>query len=434
MATVDANQLAAAVLADVGPIPPAGPENAWPEPMAEPAFHGLAGEFVRLVEPHTEADSAALLVQLLVAVGNVVDRGPHVLVGADRHGANLAAVLVGATSRGRKGTSEGWVRALLRHVDERWADHQVRTGLSTGEGLIHAVRDATYKFGKDGNEQLADPGEFDKRLTAVEPEFARLLRAAGRETNTLSAQLRLAWDAPKVMRTMTRAAPLTATGAHISVIGHITLEELRRELNDVEAVNGFCNRFLWVAVRRSKLLPRGGSLRPDDLQPLGARLAKVVAWASTRSDIERDGGFWSLWEETYPTLTADRPGLLGAVTSRAEAQVLRLALVYALLDSSQVIGRAHLEAALAVWGYCAASAAHVFGERLGDPLADAILALLPRADEGDLTRAEIFDHFGRHKRRAEIDVAIERLVTLGRVVVVREATGGRPVERVRRAS
>ena len=36
----------------------------WPEPLGKAAFHGLAGDFVRLVEPHTEADPAALLLIL----------------------------------------------------------------------------------------------------------------------------------------------------------------------------------------------------------------------------------------------------------------------------------------------------------------------------------------------------------------------------------
>jgi hypothetical protein len=403
-------------------------ESEWPGPLAPAAFHGFAGEFVALVGPHTEADQAALLSQFLVEFGSVVGRGPHVLVGADRHGTNLAAVLVGATSRGRKGTSEGWVRALFEFVDDRWADHQVRTGLTSGEGLIHAVRDPSYKTDKDGQEVLSDPGEPDKRLTAVEPEFARVLRAAGRESNTLSAQLRLAWDAPRVMRTMTRTAPLIATEAHVSVVGHVTADELRRELNEIETANGFANRFLWIAVKRSKILPRGGSLRPADLEPLARRIANVVNWASTRGVLERDGGFWSLWEEKYPELTADRPGLLGAVTSRAEAQVLRLAVIYALLDSQEVVGRRHLEAALAVWRYCESSAEHVFGDATGSPVADKLREALRNSTNG-MTRDEMRDYLGRHTSSQEITRALTLLERHGLAWCEREQTGGRPAER-----
>jgi hypothetical protein len=53
--------------------------------------------------------------------------------------------------------------------------------------------------------------------------------------------------------------------------------------------------------------------------------------------------------------SADQPGLLGALTARAEAQVIRLALLFALLDKEGSIGVAHLKAALAFWRYCEAS-------------------------------------------------------------------------------
>src|SRR5438128_2157582 len=46
-----------------------------PEPLRAAAFHGLAGEFVRAVDPHTEADPAAMLTQFLAAFGNACGRG-----------------------------------------------------------------------------------------------------------------------------------------------------------------------------------------------------------------------------------------------------------------------------------------------------------------------------------------------------------------------
>ena len=54
-------------------------EPEWPEPLAEEAYHGLAGEFVRLVEPHTEAHPVALLVSFILAIGNAVGRTVYAL-------------------------------------------------------------------------------------------------------------------------------------------------------------------------------------------------------------------------------------------------------------------------------------------------------------------------------------------------------------------
>ncbi len=407
------------------------PPRVWPKPADAGAFLGIAGDFVRRVEPHTEADPAALLGQFLVGVGSVIGRGPHVAVGADRHGVNLSAAVVGATSRGRKGTAEGWVRALLERVDRAWGDDRVQTGLSSGEGLIHAVRDPAR--GEEGEGRRQDRGEADKRLLAIEPEFARVLRNASRQGNTLSAQLRQAWDSPRVMRTMTRANPLKATDGHISVIGHITVEELRAELTRTDVANGFANRFLWIASKRSKLLPRGGNLHPDDLEPLADKLRLAVDWARSRQRVTPDGGYWQLWESTYEDLTADVPGLLGAATSRAEAQVTRLALLYALLDLSDFVGRKHLEAGLAFWRYCERSAAYIFGDSTGDPIADEILAVLRRRPDG-MTRWDISNHFGRNRSAADIGRALELLYGRGLATFEFETTGGRSAERWRATS
>src|SRR6185437_3841125 len=76
----------------------------WPR-LSQNALYGMAGEIVRCIEPHSEADPAAILVQFLVAMGNIVGRGPYCTVEATRHYLNLATVLVGSTSKGRKGTS-----------------------------------------------------------------------------------------------------------------------------------------------------------------------------------------------------------------------------------------------------------------------------------------------------------------------------------------
>ncbi len=84
--------------------------RAWPAPLEDDALHGPAGKFVRAVEPHSEADMAALLGQFLVAFGSAVGSRPHFMAEADRHGVNLNAVFVGETAKGRKGTAWGHVR------------------------------------------------------------------------------------------------------------------------------------------------------------------------------------------------------------------------------------------------------------------------------------------------------------------------------------
>lgn len=404
----------------------------WPAPMAETAFHGVAGEFVRLVSPHSEADPAALLGQLLVGVGSVSGRSAHFTVGADRHYANLFLVLTGETSKGRKGSSWTPVHFVMKIIDQSWA---TSSGLSSGEGLIWAVRDAIEKqepVKEKGRvlryEQIqVDAGIPDKRLTVFEPEFASTLRMIERDGNTLSALIRQAWDNGD-LRVMTKNSPARATGAHISIVGHVTGDELRRYLDRTEQGNGFANRILWLAVRRSKQLPEGGDLDQVNLGPIIDRLRSAVVFARDRGQVRRDDEARALWRSVYAELSEGQPGMLGAITSRAEAQVTRLSLIYALLDSSDIIRKPHLEAALAFWRYADDSARYIFGDSLGDPDADTVAAAL-RAHPDGLTRVEISSLFSRNRERAQIDRILRKLVGLGLARWTREATGGRPVER-----
>jgi hypothetical protein len=121
-------------------LPPLSPTTK-PAPLGDDAYQGVAGAIVRELEPHSEADQASLLIELLVAAGNALGREtPAYRVESDLHRGRLFAVIVGATSRGRKGTSWGRVEHVMRGVDADWADgHVLHGGLSTGEGLIQAL-------------------------------------------------------------------------------------------------------------------------------------------------------------------------------------------------------------------------------------------------------------------------------------------------------
>jgi len=91
--------------ASPGLLGPGAPTSPWPQPLDEAAFHGPAGELVRAIEPHSEGDPAALLTDVLVAVGSIFGSDAHMLVEADKHPSRLFAVQVGETAKARKGTS-----------------------------------------------------------------------------------------------------------------------------------------------------------------------------------------------------------------------------------------------------------------------------------------------------------------------------------------
>lgn len=388
----------------------------FPRPSAK-CFYGLAGDFVRLIEPHTEADSAALLVQFLTYFGNIIGRSAYYQVEADKHYTNLFCVLVGDTASGRKGTSFGRVKEIFNGKDLAYEKDCVVSGLASGEGLLYQIRDAVCEEKTDTKTKkvelvCTDKGVSDKRLLIVEGEFAQVLRVQGRECNTLSAFLRNLWDSGTA-RNLTKNSPLRTTNAHVSIIGHITKTELLSSLNEVESANGYANRFLWFAVRRSKFLPFGaGEVDLKEFANFQRKLSDRIEFARTAKKMDFNREAKNLYADSYPTLETSRFGFLAKITQRASAYVCRLSCIFALLDGKDEINREHLEAALAVWQYAEDSARYIFGERLGDKNADIIINAL-RESENGLTRTEIRDLFARHLKTEKMNFALQILLENG---------------------
>jgi hypothetical protein len=411
-------------------------ETGWPKALSKRAYWGLAGDIVGALGPITEADEAGMLVQFLICFGNAIGRNPHFRVGAAEHHSNLFGVLVGRTARSRKGTSWAEIQRFFEDTDLVWAGRCLLPGgLASGEGLVWAVRDPIEmkRKPKKGSRQdqdittIVDEGAKDKRLLVIETEFASALRVIRREGNILSTTIRCAWDKGDLAN-LTKQSAARATGAHISIIGHITREELLRELSAAEGNNGFANRFLWVCVRRTQFLPFGGRLQEETSRGLLHRLQAALTAARKTGELRFTKQARGLWCRVYPKLGEEVPGLLGAITSRSEPQVLRLSLLYALLDRSSFIDKNHLRAGLAVWRYCEDSARYIFGDKFGDPVVDTTLRHLRRTAEG-LTRTDIREIFSRNRSETEISNALRVLEEHRLAKCVREETGGRPSER-----
>jgi hypothetical protein len=308
---------------------------------------------------------------------------------------------------------------------------------TSGEGLIWAVRDPieeTKPIRKKGRytgeyeTYIANHGEPDKRLFVMESEFANVLKVMAREGNTLSPIIRSAWDCGD-LKMMVKNSPGKATNAHISIIGHITRDELRRLLTQTESANGFANRFCWLAVKRSKCLPDGGAIYAVNFDDVVDRLQSAVDFAKDFVEICRDPEARKLWHDVYPDLSEGNPGMLGAITARAEAQVMRLSAIYALLDKSRLIRPEHHRAAMALWKYCEESCRWIFGTSTGDRNADKILIALRHAPNG-LTKTEISTEvFNRHTSSTEIDEALRLLYGLRMAIYRTEVSGGAPIQR-----
>ncbi len=401
----------------------------WPI-LNEKALYGFAGKFVKFATQNSEADPAAVLATFLVRFGVELSE-PCMWVGDARHKPLLASVIVGASSKARKGTSGKPVNRLFEPMvvesGELALDRAKTTPgpFSSGEGIIHAVRDAVIGVDKKTGEPLqVDPGVDDKRLFVLDEEFAGAMAQTKREGNTLSMIIRAAWDG-NTLDPLTKTTKIRATKPHIGWISHITLNELNTRLSETEMFNGYANRILWVCAKRSKLIAWPEPMDSSQLATFQYELSEILAAHQESVTVSPDQEVRRIWQEKYyQDLTQDKPGMIGCVVNRAEAQVLRLAMIYSLIGKSHTIRIEHLEAALAFWQYCEDSAKYIFHSRQSDTVAQKIIDAL---QEDPMTGTEIHRLFNSHVTKPRLESALSELTAADRIATEKKSTGGRPV-------
>jgi DnaB-like helicase N terminal domain/Protein of unknown function (DUF3987) len=367
--------------------------------MGDAAFRGFAGVVAQAILPETETCVEALLLQFIVAVGNVVGVGPHSYVGATPHRCNLFHCLVGPSGCG-KGLGWDATAWLLGMINPDFTSKPFLTGMTSGEGVIIEAK------------ELSGP------VLAVETEFARTLSNMNRDGNTLNSILRQAFES-KRLRIPTKNSPVIVEGAHLSIIAHIPPSELKGKLSPSDISNGLVNRFLWGGAYMSKLLSKGGRIGnvKEALDVYFRPIEQAIDFArALQSEMVRDAKAEKLWDSVYPSLRIRPPGPYGDSTSRAAALTLRLSMIYALLDGEDIIRQTHVESALAVWDYCDQTAKTLFGDGIFDVKAAKLMDALSDSFEGLNRRQIITQVFRNHITKAELNRILENASGAGQIV------------------
>jgi hypothetical protein len=391
-------------------------------PVPEEALHGLAGEIVKKLRPQTESHPMGLLLEFMCAFGNIIGPSAYYQVEDSKLYTNIFCVTVGQSSKARKGTGQNRINRIAEQLDQKWYRERRTSGLGSGEIVISLVRDPAEGLIKDKKtgeikREMIDLGIEDKRLLVCEGEFAGILAVANRADNVLSSVIRDAWDS-KEIRNMAKSGSSVCLHPHISISANITREELLLQMREADRFNGFGNRFLWCHVERQALLPHGG----EDIEWNDeiVKLFECVTFAQSRKRVYMDRNARLMWERMYRELSTAAPGIVGAVTSRGEAQVCKLALIYSLLDKSEHIGVEHLKAAKACWNYCESSARQIF--RGGASKEET--QLVQFLDGQSKTMTEIREQLYRRNRKAtDIRQDLDRLISLKRVAETKDAKG-----------
>jgi hypothetical protein len=383
------------------------------------ALYGLPGEFVRLVAKHTEADTAAVLAQMLIAYGNLVSTKPYVWTDANKQRTNEYVLIVGDSAVGRKQVGASVANFATHNFDEEWQRRKdTGNGFGSGEAIIATLADyASDKM----------PGTPDKRLVIQEGEFAGILTVANRPGSVLGAILRNAWDCRPLSNNtkegVLKSLQLRVSEPRISLSAHITKEELKKLLRPVDIDNGFMNRMLVICSRRSQVLPRS-TLHTVDFAPIQNKIRGVYHAALRIEEMVWSAAAAAAFDSLYYYFAENvHRGMLAKLCTRAEAHIVRLSMIYALFDGSATIRYQHLAAACALWQYVEDSMFYIYGDTTS-AYADLIVSMI--RVKGPMSREDTFKEFDKFMPRMDIKTTVDSLVESGQLISVKEPTRTKP--------
>ena len=377
-----------------------------PAPINEFPMHGLMGDIVEAIHPHTESSKEAILFSAIPSISCILGRERYALTSGAKQAPNEFTVLTGLTGSGRKGSALPHLTSLISMVeDPLWMKTNIKSGVSSGEGLITPIQDIEYD--EDGEQLEGSVGSDDKRLLIVETEWGAVFQMMMRLGNTLSSMVRKAWDDGN-LATMTRN-PRTVTDGHYNFLCHITPDEIRTYLNSLTAANGFANRYLYAYSHRDKFQDEGGGL--PSWGDIPARLSKVLEFSKTTRELKRTPEAKQAWKEIYPTISETIPGFVGALSGRAEAHAIRLQVLYATLDMSDYIDVPHIKASIEILRYSSDTTKWLFQDQTGNKEAEKILDGIK--DRGFMTKTMIHTEIFRNNSTAQkIETALELLLDM----------------------
>lgn len=385
-----------------------------------PLVHAIQAAACRSSEAHPVAVAANVIAWFSCAVG----RGPWQGIGDIKIHCRPNMLIVGKSSKARKGTSEITAREVFRRADALLRD-RLRTkdvlrfhsgGLSTGEGLAFAIRDGQEA---DDKGKGGDEGVKDKRLVVCEPEAANVLAQVKRDGNTLSPVVRNLFDGHN-LEPLTKTSQTRASRPHVVIVGHITGFELREKSTENDAANGLLNRFCIVHVHRPKLVPLPEPTPDDVLDGLALKLADAIEYASRGNvhgnnthEVTMTPEARDYWCERYPHITRDRDGKGGNLLARSEMYARMLAMIFCLMDLRSEIEPCDLVAALAWIDYWHHSVTYIFqcveDDAELDPFTVEVLGLVTTTPGIPLSLIQ--EHWHR-KKTAQVKASLERLLSL----------------------
>jgi hypothetical protein len=305
-------------------------------PIPATAGEGLIGEYIELMKPTTEASEGYHLGVGLTVVGAMIGRRIFVNYGSPLY-ANLFTLLVGTSGKSRKDTAiKRGTRMLTSRVSEktkqRQSNVQIVMDVTSAEGLISSLSEHT-------------------NILLYLTEFSRLMANAKRKgTTTIAPVLMEAFDTPTKISNLSKLNPVTADYPYLSILSATQPRILEGLMSEEDVHSGFINRWLIVPGESESPLPWPTTVDNEIVLLLFEKIHTAIHDAYPESfaiDLDADAlPFWKSWyvDEWQRKQTEDE----SAMRVRHPVMVIKLALIYTVLNGDLLITRDVLERAVAI--------------------------------------------------------------------------------------
>lgn len=384
------------------------PILSFPE-MSSHGFFGILKDITDIACKNSEASPISVAISFISHFCAYIGREIYFPIGDYDLHCRPYTLIVGRSGKARKGTSEYFVSRIFKKINEINSSYQLNVhsgGLSSGEGIIHAIRDPSDK----------DIGIPDKRLLVIESEFVNVLINCKRESSILSSIIRNAFDG-KTLAPLTKHNQIKATDPHIILAAQITEKELiSRTAGSAEMSNGFLNRFLFFCVRRDKRIPLPPRTSIDIIDEFAHKinnlLTKVKHSSNKQVRMSKDAEIY--WSEHYALYTAEVAGRFGELSSRHDTYRLMFAMIFAILDGRMTIEVIDLERACVWIDYAQESITFIYSNEIDEAKqkgCDTLVEqIIERLKVKSMTRTELSVSFNRNKKASELKDAVSHLV------------------------
>ncbi len=392
------------------------PTMAPAAPTAE-TFQGHLGAMTRLIAPHVPWDPMAFLGQTIVAVGNWLGYRFHIAEEATKRRANLYLAVVGGTGSG-KGTSYRWTEWVMSALDEPYLRNRITTAVGSGEGLLAKITDPVYSTNARGDVVEVMAGSDDKRVLYLEEELGQLFMKMISQ-DSVEKMVTKAWDSAQLETTTKKESMVCAT-PHVSIIGHITPDELFTRLDHRLIDNGFSNRWLYLLIKPTQV--KFTSTAPEEVGGLEALRAELCdnlrrfqrsgnddfVLTPAAEDVYLDTARW-LYDHPHT-------GAMLKQDVRWRPLMWKLSIVFAAADGTNKVEAEHFLAARAF-----------FGAKSGNELVDRFMFMWRQTGYEPLTLSDIADMFSKNLNAYRRNVMLDILKRDGIIrIEPGAATKGRP--------